>query len=646
MPSRPLPLLLLSALASSAVISHASTPDELQTVRVSGADSSSLAGELPAGTVIIDRDTIDSLPAHNLSEVLDSIGGLQSRRLFGINGNDSSLDLLGFGATGNQNTLILLNGRRFSNIDLSSPSLGSLPLAAIERIEILPNAGAALYGNGAVGGVINIVTRRRHQQSAGLEINGGSYDALGGSAYGTGRQGNASGAIAMSTQDTDGYRDNNESRNHNAFADLRYQGEGFDAYFTASGEKQEQGLPAGRTVDNNQNQFRSDPKGTNTPLDDGEQREYWLMPGVRVQMPGSTALTLDLAKRRQFQEFDYVSSGFNGDSTVETHSLTPKLEGQLGTGSAIHNWTLGFDLHEYDYSSRTNFGDRDMEQSQRAWYLHNLVSLTPKLSVSAGARTLEDRRNDGGVRRSQDGEMYEGGIRYTFTGNLALFAGAQRSVRLANLDEQSPFNPVEMDPQVGHGYSIGASWSEGRQYSTLTLWRAEIDNEIVFDPFAGPFGANRNLDDPTVHKGISINSRWQLDKDIMFSANASAQQARFDSGPFSGNDVPLVPEHTMSLSADWQALSWLSAQLQHRYVGDRHYDSDLANAYPKLDHYRATDLQFTARHRGAYLTVGGYNLENHRVADYGNYLGGPDNTTVLYPLPERNYRLAIGMEWQ
>ncbi|HBC19939.1 MAG TPA: ligand-gated channel, partial [Alcanivorax sp.] len=94
------------------------------------------------------------------------------------------------------------------------------------------------------------------------------------------------------------------------------------------------------------------------------------------------------------------------------------------------------------------------------WYLHNLVSLTPKLSLSAGARKLESTLSGEGADKEQDGEMYEGGIRYTFTGNLALFAGAQRSVRIANVDELSPFNPP-IDPQTGKGYTAGASWSQG-----------------------------------------------------------------------------------------------------------------------------------------------------------------------------------------
>ncbi len=628
-------------LAASLLISgQIVASNDIQAVKVSGAAGLQLASELPTGTIVIDRQMIDSLPASDLTEVLDSVAGLQSSQLYGINEAGASVDLLGFGGTGNQNTLILLNGRRLTGIDLGAPELTGIPLAAIERIDILPGAGAALYGNGATGGTINIITRQRYQNSAGVEASTGSFNTEGGQLYATAGRENLSGALAGQSLSSDGYRENNRTRNKNLFADLRYQGEGFQAYFTATGQEQYTGLPGGRSVTATENQFRNDPEGTDNPDDNVDQNSYWLMPGLRINVSDRTALTLDAARRRQHQEFDFVSGSYTSDTVIDTYSLTPKLEGQLTTGGAVHNWTLGFDLYKYDYVSDTSFGNRDLEQDQRAWYLHNLVSVTPKLSVSAGARRLESTLSGEGDNKEQDGEMYEGGLRYTFTGNLALFAGAQRSVRIANLDELTPFNPP-IDPQTGRTYTLGASWSEGIQHSTLTLWRAEIENEILFDPASF---TNRNLDDPTVHKGISINSRWRLDKDLTLTANASAQQARFDGGQYSGNDVPLVPEHTMSVSADWQALPWLSAQLSHRYLGDRHYDSDLANEYTKLDHYRSTDLQLTARYRGAYLRAGGYNLENHLVADYGVYSAGTGGTT-LYPLPERHYRVAIGYEF-
>src|SRR5258706_11106777 len=83
----------------------------------------------------------------------------------------------GFGITGDQNTLVLLNGQRLNDIELTTIGWTAVPLDSIERIEILRGSGSVLYGGGATGGTVNIITRTP-PPGASAAIIGGLAGAL------------------------------------------------------------------------------------------------------------------------------------------------------------------------------------------------------------------------------------------------------------------------------------------------------------------------------------------------------------------------------------------------------------------------------------------------------------------------------------
>ena len=85
--------------------------------------------------------------------------GVVVRDFYGT-GKTASVDIRGFGETAPLNVLVLVDGRRVNEIDLSGTDWTQIPIDQIERIEIVRGAGSVLYGDNAVGGVINIITKK------------------------------------------------------------------------------------------------------------------------------------------------------------------------------------------------------------------------------------------------------------------------------------------------------------------------------------------------------------------------------------------------------------------------------------------------------------------------------------------------------
>jgi len=135
------------------------------------------------------RELLDSLSATSTTGTLQDIGGGDS---FAAGGSGASLRNLG-----KQSTLVLLNGRRLPAFPLADfnevfTNVDSLPLAVIDRVEVLKDGASAIYGSDAVAGVINIITRSTYQgaqvdYSAEKSLKNGLFgDRNGGLTFGTG----------------------------------------------------------------------------------------------------------------------------------------------------------------------------------------------------------------------------------------------------------------------------------------------------------------------------------------------------------------------------------------------------------------------------------------------------------------------------
>jgi iron complex outermembrane receptor protein len=131
-------------------------------IQVTGSRIKRIDAEGPAPVQVIDREAIDQAGVSTVSDLLreipaSSFGSTREQSNRGAPGF-AGVDLRGLGG---KYTLVLLDGRRLAADPIfDAVDIGDFPVAMIERVEILKEGASAVYGSDAVGGVVNIITRK------------------------------------------------------------------------------------------------------------------------------------------------------------------------------------------------------------------------------------------------------------------------------------------------------------------------------------------------------------------------------------------------------------------------------------------------------------------------------------------------------
>ncbi len=122
-------------------------------------------------TYVVTKADIVRRGFSTVAAALDDVPGIVVTRSGPI-GSSATISLRG---TGSNRTLVLLDGRPLAGAQIGTLDLGALPTAGVERIEIVEGGGATLYGTGAIGGVINIVTSARNRRDTIASLSTGTF---------------------------------------------------------------------------------------------------------------------------------------------------------------------------------------------------------------------------------------------------------------------------------------------------------------------------------------------------------------------------------------------------------------------------------------------------------------------------------------
>ena len=433
--------------------------------------------EVPANVMVITAKDIAANHYADLTEALQQVNGVNvetksmgEQAIVRLNGDDR--------------VVVLLDGRRMNN-DMgqngrASADLRLLPsMKNIERIEIVKGGGSALYGSDAVGGVINIITKKGKKASTTLDINTGSWGTRNYEITNEGSDGTLSWFLTGAIQKRDHFSYKANGENHD-MPGSNYNNNSFSVRLDD------------KLDDRSSLRFNAEHKSVN-----GGAYYYaktgFVPSGDEDQLFNSYALTYNfkegLAAPGFLRYFDnYKFGNFSGHYETRLYGVDYQNGWQLDKNNVL---IAGIEWHESKSSSGDtagNYGDKEI--TNKAVYLQDTMKLGDKWSFVSGVRM--DHHNRFGTHWTP-----KAALNYQADSKTQVYASWGRVFKAPTADDLYYNNVGSMDwggmhyewgnhgnenlqPETGHTETFGVNYS----FDKNTSLSASYFNTVLHDAIA------------------------------------------------------------------------------------------------------------------------------------------------------------------
>lgn len=591
-------------------INHAgAAPLDLEQQVVTATRTAQTAQQSLAAVTVLDREHIERSQAASIPELLRQVPGV-SLVNNGGRGKATSLFMRG---TESDHVLVMIDGIKVGSVTSGGAALQDLPLELIERIEVVRGPRSSLYGSEAIGGVIQIFTRRGQGQGAKpfFSAGYGSHDTYSGSAGVAGGNGRAWYSLGVSSTDTDGINvksagasgyesDSDGYRNLSANLSAGYR---FD-----SGLELDANLLQAKSHSDydSVNRARTAGFGANA---DGVSKVF----GTRARFSPMESWLVTLQAGRSEDKSDAYQDGqfySRFDSRRDSFSWQNDIE--LAAG---HTLTLGADHQRDEVNGSTVYAEESRDnEGFFAQYLGEVGRHDWQLSL---------RRDD----NEQFGQHDTGNIGYGY----ALTEWLRSTISYGTAFKAPTFNELyfpdygnpALDAEVSRSLEVGIAGQHGWGRWAVNAYRTVVDDLIAYDAStAGP----ANVQEARI-RGVELvlgsqllGWNWNANYSLLEPENRSAGANR-------GNELSRRAKQLFNFDLD-RRLGAFSIGASLHAEGQR-YD-DLANN-TELSGYATVDL------RGEYRITREWRLQA-RVA---NLLGADYETAAGYNQPGQAAYLSV-----
>ena len=623
-------LVLLSTITSFVLIqnSFANTALEDVTVTTATKTEKNIDG-VSASVIVVTKEDIERISASTLKDVFEKIPSINTQ--FGrfphpSSASKASVSIRGAGANG---TLILIDGKRLSGETEGPYELNRIPAAMIERIEIVKGSMSTLYGSDAIGGVINIITKKVDKNSSTLDVKYGQ------NGHGEAKEKNVNFTTSGTKEDikyklfgsiidTSSYSKNKSytqvatnpttgavlaANPQNKISGTNKVTFSDDANVKNVGTRIEKDLNDSVTLGVDLNYLDENREGTyigsaqyaggglikNTPVNsEDNNRRFDVSSDLKYQinddLSGQTKVYRSYYKKRNETTpitFEGpVSTKFSANVTIDT--IESNLTYSLNDSNII---TTGVEFREETrdssainpVASSSDFITKKVKYE--SLFVQDEIALTDSLNATMGARYDK-------ISNADNKATIQAGLVQKLTENTNLranYAQGYRAPDIAELYVVSPsykdgkrfgsdvvFGPkttaYDLKPEQSQTFEIALSNRLEKLFSEIVLFNTKIDDKIELVSYGAgnaKYYTSENLDKVDI-KGVELNLDYTLNDNADLNFNLTYLNTEDKS---TNKELIFTPDLSASLGFNYKILSNVATNLSLRYLGEQYSDT-------------------------------------------------------------------------
>jgi iron complex outermembrane receptor protein len=603
---------------------------KLKTSVIEGSKEEKEVKELTKNTYVITKEDIETSGASNIIDVLKKAPGIFT----GSGYTDSGIvDFRGQGEASKNNVLVLVDGIRQNPIDMSGVDFRNIDINTIERIEVIPSGGI-IYGDNAIGGVINIITDKCVNQ---ITLGSGTYGYTnyGGSLvedygdtklYASFYKSENEGYRAFSTSDKESFSIGSKYK-INDYNSLNIEYNVFEGNYQFPGY-----LTKDQVEENRRQSLESQGEGLSSNEIETYSANYTFN-------KGNLEITNNLSYKTNDNDYMYYNSWTsawpdefsNKKSELTSNSLKAKYI--YGKNTVLTGMDINKGNTESDNANK-------VEKNQLGLFIHDTYKLNDKFSFNAGYRNEKvDLDYSSGRSKTYKEDLFGAGASYFYSDKGSTYISFEQNYRTPTTDEyfdswSNTYNE-NLKPQISEVLEIGLREYIWNTAFNFAIFQNTSKDEIYYNSNTW---ANENYSDKIIREGLELSATSYIG-DFTISQSYSYISAEFDGGAYNGKTVPWVPENRYSIKSDYKVSEFTNVALEYIYVDEVYSISDMDNSMKKVSDYSLVNLSGNYQIDNINLYAGVNNILDEKYYEYVTY------GSSYYPAKERYYYIGINYKF-